>query len=354
MSEIASALKVAYHRDKLQAYLRGERIFPATLELDLTTVCNRNCPHCASTTYLPADYLELDFVDRLFSIVQGQTRGLLLTGGEPTMAPCFPDVLRLARQRDFLEVAVVTNGSLLGHETVADALLTSASTVRLSLYDWTAGPRDGLHAALRRIEALRTRIDQERSRLQIGVSVLTSEENADELAEVVRATSSAGAHWVYFHPFCTRWDAGTPTKVSQNRVLAAIAACQSQHTNGFGVHVCSERYADAALEFEGYHAAHFLLVVGADGMNYLGPEVKYHARHVMADLSREWRDDFLWKEERLARIQSVSSRTYPAMGSRHRGALYSDLIEDMRRRVSPDRAWPALVSNREFLFPHIL
>ena len=31
----ASSHKIIYHRDKLLSYLRGESIFPATLELDL-------------------------------------------------------------------------------------------------------------------------------------------------------------------------------------------------------------------------------------------------------------------------------------------------------------------------------
>ena len=41
MSEIASTFKITYHRDKLRSYLRDEPIFPATLELDLTSACNR-------------------------------------------------------------------------------------------------------------------------------------------------------------------------------------------------------------------------------------------------------------------------------------------------------------------------
>jgi hypothetical protein len=35
MPEIASSYKVTYHREKLEAYLRNERILPATLELEL-------------------------------------------------------------------------------------------------------------------------------------------------------------------------------------------------------------------------------------------------------------------------------------------------------------------------------
>jgi MoaA/NifB/PqqE/SkfB family radical SAM enzyme len=82
MHEIASTFKIAGHKEKLVSYLCNESIFPVTLELDLTSECNRKCPHCPSTTTLPHYSLETNFVERLFSHLGGQTRGLLLTGGE--------------------------------------------------------------------------------------------------------------------------------------------------------------------------------------------------------------------------------------------------------------------------------
>ena len=51
------------------------------------------------------------------------------------------------------------------------------------------------------------------------------------------------------------------------------------------------------LRFSAYHAAHFLLVVGADGKNYLGAEVKYQPAFILWDLKNNWREDFLWHPE---------------------------------------------------------
>ncbi|MBC8450029.1 MAG: radical SAM protein [Chloroflexi bacterium] len=354
MPEMASAFKVAYHREKLEAYLRGEMIFPATLELDITSACNRNCPYCPSTTRLASYDLTIDFIERLFSHLEGQTKGLLLTGGEPTMAPTFPDVLRMARKRGFADVAVVTNGTLLTEERVAAALLAYASTIRVSLYDWSSESCEELYPTLKRIEALRSRIDREGSSLQIGVSALTSRENADGLGAVTREAASAGAHWIYFHPMCIRWDAGSPTRVDQTDVLAKIEERRNGQPDGFEVFAFDERYADRAIEFNGYHAAHFLLVVGADAMNYLGAEVKYQPQHAIADLAGQWYDGFLWQKQRLKRIQSVNSKTYPAIDSRHRGMLYNDLIEKLMKRNRDDLDVMLTMSPNGFMFPHIL
>jgi GTP 3',8-cyclase len=354
MLEIASTFKITCHKEKIESYLRDEPIFPVTLELDLTSACNRKCPNCPSTTNLPSYHLKTDFVERLFSHLEGHTRGLLLTGGEPTMSPNFPEVLHMARKYDFIDVVVVTNGAFLNEEKVARALLADASAVRLSMYDWSAESCEGLYPTLKRIETLRSRIDLDGSKLKIGVSVLTSKENANGLSAVSQKALSAGAHWIYFHPLCTRWDSGSPVRVDQRGVLNQVEERQVSQGEGFGVFVFHDRYMKSEIKFSGYHAAHFLFVVGADGMNYLGAEVKYHPQHIIADVAGDWRKDFLWERQRLQRIKAVDSKTYPAIGSRHRGVLYNGLIErlmQLRQRAS-DESFS--FSKDGFLYPHIL
>src|SRR5208337_2918277 len=137
-----------------------------------------------------------------FARLEGETRGLLLSGGEPTLAPSFPDVLRLAREYGFIDIAIVTNGDLLDKEKVATALCAHASSVRVSLYDWTKQSREDLQTTLERIRALKSCVEREGSRLQIGVSALTNRENAYFLPSVAREVSAAGADWIYFHPMC--------------------------------------------------------------------------------------------------------------------------------------------------------
>jgi MoaA/NifB/PqqE/SkfB family radical SAM enzyme len=347
VSRVAGPAKVAAEPEKLRAYLRGEEIFPTTLELDLTTACTRTCPECPSTTAPVQRTLERPWLEWLLASLEGRTPGLLLTGGEPTMAPLFPAALALARGAGFREIAVVTNGGCLDEVPVVAALLAHATTIRLSLYDWT-GPA-GMAAVgdtLRRIAALRGAIDRSGSALRIGVSALTSTRRAPRLAELAREVRAAGAHWLYFHPLCRKWGQGAPELDDQDSVLAEIAALAAAYSNGFSVGTCPERYAASALHFAGYHAAHFLLVVGADGCNYLAPEVKYQAPYVIADLSERPRDP-LRLPPRTERIRGVRSDDYPARGSRHRGILYCDWIERAR-------TVPLALPEEPFMFPYIL
>ena len=354
MLQIASAHKIMYHKKKLEAYLRKEQIMPVTLELDITTECNKRCPLCPSTTSSYSSKLDIDFIELLFARLEGQTRGLLLSGGEPTMSPIFPKVLKLAKEYGFIDIAIVTNGSLLDNEQVTTALSLYASTIRVSIYDWDGEPNTELQATLGKIRDLRTRIESEGSRLEIGVSVLTSEKNADKLNILVRDVSAARAHWIYFHPMCIRWDKGAPEQVNQLGVLDKINELQMEQSNEFQIFTFPERYVDSKIDFSGYYASHFLLVVGADGMNYLGAEVKYHPQYIISNLKDNWDDDFLWDKKRLDLINSFNSTTYPPLASRHRGILYNHVIQDL---INHNERTTNRINSKygsTYAYPHIL
>lgn len=351
---MASVAKVAHHADRVRAFLAGDRVFPVTVELDITTECNRSCTHCASAGRPVARRLGIGVVKRILGSLAGETRGLLLSGGEPTASPDFPAVLRAARECGFEDVVVVSNGSTLADDAVAESLLRDASAVRVSLYDWDT-PVQGANAAiLRNIETLRAKVDQQRSTLEIGVSALTSRERASRLQVVADAARSAGAHWIYFHPFCTGWESGQLVQVDQDGVLANIERCLHQERDGFGIFHFPDRYATGPVGFDGYHACHFLLVVGADGKNYLSTELKYLPAYEIADLCDGRNGDFLWDRSRLSRIGAVNTGAYPATAARHRGVLYSAFLTALVRGEAEAIGLARSAAQATHRFPHVL
>jgi MoaA/NifB/PqqE/SkfB family radical SAM enzyme len=347
VSQVASSHKISRHQEKLKAYLRGEHIAPVTLELDITSQCTRiceDCPSCRSPIHME---LSLPFIDELFSSFEKQTKGLLLTGGEPTVSPVFGRTLKLAWARGFEEIAVVTNGALLDQPRVLDALLEHVSTIRVSMYDWAPESCGGIRPVLEKIELVRKNIQKTKSTLQIGISALTNEERVPRLAELTELVRNAGADWIYFHPMCTGWNNGHLKPMSQRGVVEEVQRIKLEKTQSeFDVHISENRYVDEPIYFEGYHAAHFLLVIGADGKNYLGAEVKYQPAFALCDLRDVGVSNFLRNSQRLQTIESVHSDTYTALLSRHRGVLYNSLIEKINGEGIPPAG--------EYKFPHIL
>lgn len=349
---VASAYKIASHPDKVAMYLRGQPIFPVSLELDLTSRCSRACRDCPSTR--ASDYWDLDkgFIERLFGILGKGSSGLLLTGGEPTLSPLFSYALAQARNKGFREIAVVSNGSRLDDALVLDALLEHVSVIRLSLYDWecsSRGPADGL---MNSVSRLRKRVECEGSSLKVGFSILTSSATRSMLLTLTETAVAAGAHWIYFHPRCRGWEDGRPVPDDQEGVVETIEEISLRYLGLCDIQFSRERYQRDPLVFSSYHAAHFLFVVGADRRNYLGPEVKYHPDFVIGDLSNGFSEGFFSDPARRSRIDSYGSNSYRAVNSRHRGVLYNGFIERLQRGERHMEEF--LPSPPVFLFPHIL
>lgn len=327
---IASELKVALHEKQLRAYLNHERVVPVSLEMDITSRCNKGCHNCPSTLSAFQHDMGFGVVKNLFSQLRGHTKGLLISGGEPTLSPIFSDALAEARKNDFEHIAVVSNGSRLGDRALRDALIRHGSVVRISIYGWDEGPDQELRSVFEHIRVLREEIEQSGSRLEIGMSFLTDRSNAAQIKHVVHAVKDAGAHWLYCHPRCAGWDDEFLVQLDQDGVVSSVE-CSYGQPNGFKVYYFPDRYRRGALQFSRYHSGHFLMVLGADGNLYLGTETKYNPKHVIGHVDENWTLDDLFSGPRMQVLNGTGSHCYFPIGGRHRGCLYNDLIERLVR-----------------------
>jgi organic radical activating enzyme len=348
--------KVDYHHRKIVAYLDGERIFPTTIELDLSQRCSRSCPGCPYSVSRAAGLsLQLPFLDRLFSILGPHTPGIVFSGGEPTIYPLFAEVVRLARAKGFKEICVISNGEDIDKPDIQDALLKYVTAIRISQYEWQEGESAHFRSTLRKIEKLRERIDAEGSALEIGASMLTRSELNHRYLSVGRMVLDAGVHWLYFHPYCVDWQERRPRQADQTGVLAAIEELEMAASPGANIQVPYARYGLGPLRFERLHGSHFLLQVGADGVVYAGPECKYEREFALLDLNEGMPEDFLWDERRTRRIEQIDSENYRFIGTKHRPPMFSDYIQkliDSRDGGSCDVPPPD--TQVEFAYPNVV
>jgi hypothetical protein len=218
------------------------------------------------------------------------------------------------------------------------------------MYDWQNGDSRHFSTTLKKIEHLRTRIRNEGSQLEIGAGVLTRKDWIDRLADVARKAFDAGVDWVYFHPFCIDWDTERPTQADQTGVIEEIEEFKRTSPLAADIQIPYERYSRRPLRFEKLHGAHFLIQVGADGVNYAGPEGKYESDFRLLDLNEYLRDDFLWHPSRLERLGSFSHHNYRIIGTRHRPPVFSDYIE----RLLTGSASREVDAGDDFAYPGII
>lgn len=355
-SKIFAPAKVTGEQQKIAAYLNGERIFPTTIELDLTQRCTRSCSGCPYTVSRHQGLtLQLPFLDRLFSLLGPNTPGIVLSGGEATIVPHFSETVALARKKGFKEIAVISNGGHTHHAKVQDALLEHVTSIRISLYDWQEGESSYFIDSLKKIAGLRDRIDKEGSRLEIGASILTRQDLNQRYEAVGLQAINAGIHWLYFHPYCIDWQTKRPIQADQTGVLEAIEKLKGIAPQDANIQVPVERYSPEPLVFEKLHGAHFLIEVGADGVNYAGPECKYDKNSELLNLNEYLEDDFLWHPRRLKRINEINSDNYRFIGTKHRPPMFSDYIQKLiRRQHHGHEEEQAKESAESFLYPSII
>ena len=329
-SKIFAPSKVAGEKQKIEAYLKGEQIFPTTVEMDLTQLCTRACPGCPYAAKRTQGLtLELPFLDRLFSILGPHTPGIVLSGGESTIVPHFPETVALAREKGFKEIAIISNGGNTHKSKVQDALLEHVTSIRFSLYDWQENESQYFIKSLKKIEGLRNRIEKEGSHLEIGASILTRKDLNHRYESVGLQALNAGVHWLYFHPYCINWETGRPIQSDQTGVLDAIENLKRIAPPDANIQVPVDRYSEKPLFFEKLHGAHFLIQIGADGINYAGPECKYDKNAELLNLNEYLEDDFLWHPQRLKRLEELNSNNYNFIGTKHRPPMFSDYIQKL-------------------------
>ena len=354
--KIFTPSKVASEHDKVEAYLKGERFYPTTMEIDLTQLCSRDCPGCPyGASRKPGLTLQLPFLDRLFGVLGPHTPGIVFSGGEPTIVPHFPETLKLARDRGFKEVAIISNGENIDKPKIREALLENATAIRISMYDWQEGESEHFIKTLKKIEKLRNLVEKTGSSLEIGASMLTRREINHRYEPVGLKALDSGIHWLYFHPYCIDWDKKYPKKADQTGVLDAIESLINSAPKDASIQVPYERYLDTKLHFEKLHGSYFLIQVGADGVNYAGPECKYEDEAKLLDLNEYMKDDFLWHPDRINKLNRINSANYRHIGTKHRPSIFSDYIQKViDSRVSHTAVQNADETDESFSYPNII
>ncbi len=302
---------------------------------------------------MPGLTLQLPFLDRLFGILGPGTPGIVLSGGEPTMVPHFPETVTLARKSGFQDIAVISNGGMTHQSRIQDALLEHVTAIRFSLYDWQVTDGQYFKDTLKKISNLRNRIEREGSKLEIGASILTRTDLNHRYQFAGLQAINAGIHWLYFHPYCIDWDTHRPIQADQTGVLETIEEFKKVALKYANIQVPTERYSKEPLFFEKLHGSHFLIQVGADGINYAGPECKYNDDAALLNLNEYLENDFLWHPQRIEKINQLNSETYRYIGTKHRPPMFSHhiqkLINNQKKDIQQDNE-----TVPEFSYPNII
>ncbi|MBK7579353.1 MAG: radical SAM protein [Myxococcales bacterium] len=187
---------------------QGER----RLDLKLGFACNNRCLFCAQgdkrteCEARPAERLLAEL-----ALARPDARGVVLTGGEPTLYKRLVPLVRVARKLGFSRVQLQTNGRMLAYPRVLQALIDAGVTeIAPSLHGATAEVHESLTRAAGSFDETCTGIT---NAISAGLPVLTNSvitrHNVGTLPELVALLASFGvtrAQLAFVHPVGTAFE----------------------------------------------------------------------------------------------------------------------------------------------------
>lgn len=181
----------------------------ARADVKVGFACNNRCVFCAqgekrdACARVPVEVI----AERLLE-VRKHTRGLVLTGGEPTLHKDILRIVTMAARLGFNPIQIQTNGRLLSYPARVDALLAAGATeFSPSLHGSTAVIHDGLTRADGSFDESIGGIRQLTERgLVVVTNSVVAKQNVDDLPALVGLLASLGvrlAQLAFVHPVGT-------------------------------------------------------------------------------------------------------------------------------------------------------
>ena len=137
---ILDGTKIQWHKERIEAWDRGERIAPITIDMALTRACNYSCHFCyAMLQENKRSQITKDIIFKFLDDCRDMgVKGIsFVSDGESTLHPAFVDAVKRGHANG-ISMAVGTNASML-NENKLDEILPCLTYLRIN---FSAGERD--------------------------------------------------------------------------------------------------------------------------------------------------------------------------------------------------------------------
>lgn len=204
---ILDGTKIAWHLERIQAWERGERIAPITIDMALTRACNFACTYCYATLQendrkvITREVIYGFLADCAEIGVKGIS---LVSDGESSVSPVFADTIVRGGELG-LSMAAGTNGFLVTPE-MAERILPHMTYLRINI---SAGERDRYAAIMgvkpayydRVLDNIRAMVRIKRERnlpVTLGLQMVLMPQFGDQVLPLARLGRELGVDYCIF------------------------------------------------------------------------------------------------------------------------------------------------------------
>ncbi len=205
MNLVLDGHKLAWHRERVQAWLRGERIAPITIDCALTRACTYRCTYCyGQLQENDGKRMSLDVIYRfLDDAAEIGVKGVsFVSDGESTCSPFLKEAI-LRGYGNGLDMALGTNGFLLRDDDLPE-ILPALTYLRFNIsageperYAEIHGVDSGCYHKV--VKTIRRCIEIKRSNgldVTLGLQMVLLPEFADQIIPLAGLGKSLGVDYL--------------------------------------------------------------------------------------------------------------------------------------------------------------
>ncbi|WP_214173295.1 radical SAM/SPASM domain-containing protein [Citrifermentans pelophilum] len=270
--------KLLWHLDRVNQWVKGERIAPLHIDLGITTGCNIDCSFCygvlqgrtgASSRF---DMPKGPLLRFLREAKEAGVRSVLFDGqGENTLNSALYDAVACCGEIE-LSCALATNGTLLRRERMAE-LLAPLTWLRINISAATPESYRRIHGAPlfdKVVENIRLAVETRNNNglaTTIGMQMVLTYDNLDDIVPLSKLGAELGVDYLVIKP-CSddpqkSLNAPTGEYLELAEVFRAAEACSS---NGYNVVVKANKLANSGLkDFPRCFGTRFIINISGDG-----------------------------------------------------------------------------------------
>lgn len=200
-------LKLLTHNEKLKSVMdvyRGlkkyDEMFPISVELHLTDLCNLSCPWCTDKLLREnRATIQIEIVKNLFDLFGKAGTGVTLEGGgEPTLHKEFGNIASYGKTKN-VDLGLITNGTIDIKKEVSNFkwIRVSLDSSNRKEYIKEKG-KDCFDQVLQNIKLMAE--NRDRKETFIGVGYVLTKNNHDSLEELIKKLDEIEVDYIYFRP----------------------------------------------------------------------------------------------------------------------------------------------------------
>jgi MoaA/NifB/PqqE/SkfB family radical SAM enzyme len=323
--------KILNHFDRISAFVRGDLVYPITVEIDPTNVCNHRCQWCVSIEAHTGEVLEVSrFAALIDELKQSDVKSIVLKGGgEPTTHTHFIEMLDIARNSG-MDIGLITNGSM-PRRGSREKIVECCDWVRVSLDAATPRTHREIHGTsdftriLQNVEYLtqactdrnvcateeNASVTGKKSGPMVGLNFVAEPRNHQEMVDFARLGKSIGAAYVTIR--CV-FDPTNPLSDDMRAAMRAEAqAAKAIEGANFRVFLgnFTDRYLNAdpngAFPYQRCLGPNLIGIVGGDGEVYACCFLRGNKKFSFGNVNQQGFSD-IWKSERRQDVMNAVYR----------------------------------------------